>query len=165
MKIKILRLLFILICLSFAANKNSNLLNKIDKSKPIEKTVKIYPPVIEKLSSVKKSLLNTVYSERGAGIGSGCNFKIIIKGCGQGFRVSLFNEITGEPYDSSISYQIYTMAWSIADYGFIEHDENTSWVLSPCTEYRVLFFPPKCPTEPIMITAVTDGCGGIFTKF
>lgn len=163
MKIRILGLLSMLMCLSFTVKENLDWSSQIQKtpSSTTKETEKIYPPVIEN-SGYDKESETTFFSEIGVGIGTGCGLKIIIKGCGNGFKVSFYDEVTGDPYDSSISYQVYTLDWAIADFGFVEHNENTSWVLEPCTQYRVIFFPPKCVTEPIMITAVTDGCGGIF---
>jgi hypothetical protein len=164
MKIKFLGLLSLLIGLSFSVYEKSNQSNQIGKSFSTitQKVDEIYPPAIESSILVEKETQTNFYSKKGVGIGTGCGLKIIIKGCGNGFKVSLYDEITGEPYVDSISYQVYTMGWAITDFGFVAHNENTSWVLEPCTEYRVIFFPPKCTTEPIMITAITDGCGGIF---
>lgn len=163
MKIRFLGLLLsLVICLSFTVKKDLDLPNQINKpnSKIVKEVEKIFPPIIENSISVDEAAKTRPYF--GVGIGTGCNLKIIIKGCGNGFKVFLYSNITGEPYVGSISYQVYSMDWAIADYGFVEHNENTSWVLEPCTEYRVLFFSPECPTAPIMVTAITDGCGGIF---
>jgi len=81
--------------------------------------------------------------------------------CGYGFRVNgFFGGPGGAPFVDSMSYTIIKVSNNqTVDSSTVFSGANTNWVLTPCTQYKIILHAFITTTT---IIATSDGCNGTF---
>lgn len=86
--------------------------------------------------------------------------------CGYGFRVDI--QFFGVPAVPTFEYQIENGLGVVVDAGFVGDGQNTNWVLNPCQSYTFKYWafgygsPAGGNPPTTVLTATSDGCGGVF---
>ena len=86
--------------------------------------------------------------------------------CGYGFKVDI--QFFGIPSVPTFEYRILDASNQVVDFGFIGDGMNTDWVLNPCQSYTFEYWafgygsPAAGDPPTTVITAISDGCGGLF---
>jgi len=82
--------------------------------------------------------------------------------CGYGYVINISNLYPGATVQSTYYYEIIESGTTNTTTGWVANGGNTTWNLSPCTEYDIYVYHPEFGYPLVNLNVMSDGCGNVF---